>query len=202
MLRRVSPRRKGRCAFCAFEGRLSKEEIWPRWARPYIRDYDTFGHAVSSSVVAVPNRGVVGHIRRKSVLDGLPARTLRVVCAPCNNRWMSRLQKRAQPVLTPLFSGDWSNLGGVSKLTPRVVPSARQACPFDMPGIRDNLYSGSRRTGEVLAARAACSDDVLPRGADGVLRLEPPLRRPPIAHGAGVPGPDARVDSAECGGTT
>jgi hypothetical protein len=108
-----------KCIFC--EGtRLTKEHIWPDWLKDYIpKRFKQTAHAtnLSSTVLAPdtlqPLSAHINHQIKKGVLQrpGDPhSRRLRIVCATCNNGWMSRLQQKAKQHLVPLIADDWSQL--------------------------------------------------------------------------------------------
>lgn len=80
---------------------MSKEHIWAQWMRPYLpKDAPTY----SSVDVSVHKT----HETRKEKRENRDAYsgTLKLVCEPCNNGWMSRLQNAAKPILLPLMRGE------------------------------------------------------------------------------------------------
>jgi hypothetical protein len=107
-----TPKRKnlkppGRCIFCGGFG-LSKEHIFAEWIQQLIppRFTRTRHHAT------------LGNLAFKGKLDrpGDPlSRRLRVVCKPCNEGWMSRLQSQAKPVVSSLIKGEWTTLNDVQQ---------------------------------------------------------------------------------------
>lgn len=83
-----------RCVFCGWEGKLTKEHVWPRWLQ------DVFP----------PASGIVGH----TSIAGEDSRrwgavpfeqTVKDVCHSCNTGWMNNLEIAAQPLLKPMFKG-------------------------------------------------------------------------------------------------
>jgi len=99
----------GKCIFCR-NGNLSKEHIFADWLHEYLPRTRSFtDHRV--------NHGLDDPYGRKDVAAGKLAnngdplsRKLRVVCASCNNGWMSRLQILAKPILLPFVLGKWRAL--------------------------------------------------------------------------------------------
>jgi len=93
------------CIFCGAKP-LSREHIWAKWLGRYIpKVYGRTKHAVTLGQF---NRSVQpGRFHGSS--HGNSAK-LKVVCHPCNNGWMSRLQMRAKPWLAALAVGNWSDL--------------------------------------------------------------------------------------------
>jgi hypothetical protein len=87
------------CIFCGGAG-LTKEHIWADWLKKYIpKDMPSY-----SESHAIVHRTRIDE--NKKVRSGDPrSRRLKVVCAKCNNGWMSRLQERAKPILLPLILG-------------------------------------------------------------------------------------------------
>lgn len=93
----------GKCIFCDGLG-LTKEHIFADWLRGPLGKKST--HATLRST-----RGPEGEGPYKKTRQGDPlTHKLRVVCGACNGGWMSVLQNKTKPILTPLLSGDWSNL--------------------------------------------------------------------------------------------
>jgi hypothetical protein len=91
--------RRRRCAFCnASDAPLNREHVWPSWIQ-----------AVLESRVKVPIKDestLVSGQRRQRAWDDRPYRLkVRAVCRGCNGGWMSRLEERAKPLLTPLMQG-------------------------------------------------------------------------------------------------
>jgi len=87
------------CLFCK-SSKLTKEHIWPVWIRDLFptQDYDA---ARRSRFTGVDKTW------KQSTID----RTCRCVCGPCNNGWMSEIETRVRPALTPLLLGRVPELG-------------------------------------------------------------------------------------------
>jgi hypothetical protein len=86
-----------RCVFCGCERTLTKEHVFPEWARPYLQSDGPGTH----QRIEIREAGTTERLR-----SGEPATlTVRSVCAPCNNGWMSSLEQTAMPHLLPLIKG-------------------------------------------------------------------------------------------------
>ena len=89
---------KRACAFCGATGRLTGEHLWPDWLRQFLGDKKApFPHRATTTVTGGYDR----QWRR-------PPFTLTVneVCRSCNNGWMSELEGKAKPLLTPMILGE------------------------------------------------------------------------------------------------
>jgi hypothetical protein len=85
------------CVFCGAEP-TTREHILPRWFQKYF-PAGVLEHSRSSAGVAV------------DVWDaGAFTATSRVACASCNSGWMSRLELRAEPVVSALALGQRMSL--------------------------------------------------------------------------------------------
>jgi len=105
MPKRASLKGPGRCIFCGQTG-LSKEHIWSAWTYalvPTIKD----GHhtrGVVQSAKDDPKKIYIESLRNHN--GSTNTVKLHVVCKrDCNNGWMSRLDERAKPILSPLIMG-------------------------------------------------------------------------------------------------
>jgi hypothetical protein len=80
------------CAFCGASP-TTREHILPRWLQKYFPD-KVLEHSRSSGGVSV------------NVWDaGAFTATSRIACASCNNGWMSRLERHAEPFVSALALG-------------------------------------------------------------------------------------------------
>jgi hypothetical protein len=118
-LSRVSKgRSQGQCIWGCGRPADSREDVLAEWIRLYLgarvsdrkdwhlRDLTPIDSAVPT--IRNPRPGRRTHLR---------LRTDKVVCATCNNRWMSDLQRAAQPTLTSMFDGDPVTLGPTTQST-------------------------------------------------------------------------------------
>jgi hypothetical protein len=84
------------CIFCG-ERPVTKEHVFARWIQ---RKAGIEGSKRGSVTFHTPGTA------RERLFEAPPlARTAKVVCAGCNNGWMSKLESEAATVLTPLFEG-------------------------------------------------------------------------------------------------
>lgn len=95
------PESKYKCIFCGSSKRLTKEHILPKWLRKYLPVNDHRSRHVVSSLDGVGKRG---KLERPGTMF---SQTLRIVCADCNNGWMSLLQQKAKPILSKLIKNEW-----------------------------------------------------------------------------------------------
>lgn len=97
-----------KCIFCQLPRRMSEEHIWGKWLKAYIPPTMN-KHTMQAVQINRPNERTTGNIYLKA---GDPLRSkVKVVCVDCNNRWLSEIQNRAKPFLTPLIRGDRTALG-------------------------------------------------------------------------------------------
>jgi len=84
-----------RCVFCGSTSNLTREHVLPDWL-------------TNVSLDLAPS------LHRAAPLNRVPRQwsstpfktTVKLVCASCNNGWLSSLERSARPVLTPLIRGD------------------------------------------------------------------------------------------------
>jgi hypothetical protein len=91
--------RRGRCIFCgATDRKMSNEHVWPEWitgllpsevAREMVTLHFTDSHQ--------------GHVR--SFPQRLFQLTVKDVCKPCNEGWMSRLEEAVKPIISGMLVG-------------------------------------------------------------------------------------------------
>lgn len=86
----------GICAFCRTTGKLTKEHIFGDWLTRIGLDMDPVAHSA----------GPLNRIGRRLGESPPFRRTVRDVCAACNNGWMSQLEVVAQRVLKPFILGE------------------------------------------------------------------------------------------------
>ena len=107
---------KNCCIFCNRIEKLTKEHVWPRWVRDYIKIEDQMKTVhLTMHNGGKPQKGKFtrpGDIHSQRIhcvcgSRGDPFKTDR-----CNNVWMSQLQERAKTILIPLITGTWKSLDG------------------------------------------------------------------------------------------
>ncbi len=93
------------CIFCRLpfsrERRRSDEHIWPRWMHGLLPEKPGVQRLFDGDELVEDHAfGMVLHKHFKP----------RVVCRPCNNRWMSQLEVATKPILRPLMLGEARHL--------------------------------------------------------------------------------------------
>jgi len=92
------PSRKRLCVFCGQKG-VTKEHVWPLWLRAIFADSGST-HIIQSER-ASGNRNYHGN---------LLGATVRIVCASCNNGWLSRLEQKSMKLLSNMIRGGYRQL--------------------------------------------------------------------------------------------
>lgn len=99
--------RPKRCIFCGSDDKLTSEHIFGEWTKRYLPKTHN-KHEFQDTRVPLPG---VHEYSEPKIRAGDPILSqVRVVCGSCNSGWMSGLQSRAIPVLTPLFDGRFWHL--------------------------------------------------------------------------------------------
>lgn len=101
------------CLFCDGTS-LTLEHVWPDWISKHLYGQPKHGRFTARRFEGV-DRHAVGDTFKASELN-IKAR---VVCASCNNGWMSELEAVTQPVLKPLLLGDSMSLDDLAQTTLR-----------------------------------------------------------------------------------
>lgn len=92
------------CIFCGGPG-LTKEHMFADWFEGYIPRTQT-RHGLRSVVATLSGEQENIFMREGDT----HSRTVRCVCRPCNNGWMSALQNEAKPFLVPMLHGQATSL--------------------------------------------------------------------------------------------
>jgi hypothetical protein len=91
------------CIFCELPKKMTSEHVWGEWTKGYV---ERTSNKLSHANVFVPRPGEPERpdirIRAGDHLDS----QVRIVCADCNNQWMSRIQEASKPALISLFKGE------------------------------------------------------------------------------------------------
>jgi hypothetical protein len=96
------------CIFCGEKRGLSKEHFWPLWLASFLPSQQENGNISEfySSEFKQPAR-----LQRRSERQGaVNTKKVRVVCAPCNNEWMSDLENKTKPIILGLLSRSCTKL--------------------------------------------------------------------------------------------
>jgi hypothetical protein len=105
-------RAAGGCIFCG-GARLTKEHVFPRWLVTTLTA-DVVGPNVTSERTRRSAAGSTS-TQRWAAVD-VASYTVRVVCATCNNGWMSDIETRAQAVLSPMVAGERTILSPAAQM--------------------------------------------------------------------------------------
>lgn len=92
----------GKCIFCE-GGNLSKEHFWPKWAAELLPKFPNNEHVEHLSTFTQLTKPV-GSPKIRTKQGNSWTKTVRVVCASCNNGWMSALETKVRPILTSLIA--------------------------------------------------------------------------------------------------
>lgn len=108
------------CTFCKGSG-LSKEHFWPDWLRAYM---NTSASDMHITELHRSEGKVPATVDRRSERPGnVITKKFRVVCANCNNGWMSRLEESIKPFLVSVLEGKRHTLdeNGIAELARWIV---------------------------------------------------------------------------------
>jgi hypothetical protein len=85
------------CAFCPSTAKISGEHIWSAWMEQFFTGEKVFTNFMDDFVLPAKST-------RKIWKEGKLNWKAYVVCEPCNNGWMSDIEKwRAKPAMTDLI---------------------------------------------------------------------------------------------------
>jgi hypothetical protein len=101
------------CIFCG-SGSLSKEHIWPDWANSLLAP-KTPVNRIETRLALSPGEDSPREIYRRDVPEQTIDKTLKVVCAPCNNQWMSGIEASCKDLLRFLIQGKPVKLDVISQ---------------------------------------------------------------------------------------
>lgn len=90
-------RRIGTCAFCGVPGRLTREDFTPKWLSRHINKH--LPPEDKWQAVEIRFSGDRPYGERSRIVGGARAIKPVIVCAPCNNGWMARLEQAFRPIL-------------------------------------------------------------------------------------------------------
>src|SRR5438876_11046248 len=82
------------CVFCGRLVPLTREHLWSKQLGEILPDIGPGEHIFG--LTGDPDAWFIQHRPPFS-------RAVKIVCADCNNGWMSRLEKRARPLLEPMI---------------------------------------------------------------------------------------------------
>jgi hypothetical protein len=87
---------------------MTREHVWGEWLRQIV-PAEMNKHEVRAERIGAPGTPMQAEMRLRAG-DPLSS-TVKVVCAACNNGWLSQIQERAKPYLIPLIRGQPTALG-------------------------------------------------------------------------------------------
>ena len=97
-------RRQGTCTFCGSFGQLTREDFTPRWLGRFIAaQWPAQGPL---ELVALSGGGDRPYSQDKHIVGNASAIKPAVVCQPCNNEWMKRLEDAVIHILKPMMRGE------------------------------------------------------------------------------------------------
>jgi hypothetical protein len=103
------------CIFCGGRS-VTKEHFWPEWCAPLFPKGPDDGR-IEFSFAQIDKGQLVAPPHVLSRPGRVITKKLRVVCGPCNNTWMSRLETKAKAILVPMIQGMPVTLGGEQQQT-------------------------------------------------------------------------------------
>ena len=109
----VAPRRSSKrytrwCIFCERPAKMTNEHVWGKWLKPYAPP------GVNKHELVYATLGKIGTQDKTytQIKAGHPLNSqVRVVCAECNNGWLSGIQERAKSHMIPLIEGQQKLIG-------------------------------------------------------------------------------------------
>lgn len=98
----------GICLYCGENRKLSNEHVISGWISDYVpKAFKKQMHTATIYGLRPDHSfGLLDEKAHRGAGDPL-VRTLKIVCEPCNNGWMSQIVERAKPHLRPLLAGNW-----------------------------------------------------------------------------------------------
>jgi hypothetical protein len=104
-----------RCIFCGGFG-VTKEHVFPDWLRAIFPRLPTDTHTFGSlDMVHMPTVGHVFIPQRKQGQGQAGVKTVKVVCGPCNNGWLSAMEEETKPLLERMVYGSQGILGAAEQ---------------------------------------------------------------------------------------
>lgn len=96
------------CIFCNKERKLSKEHLWPDWLKNYVDIKPSDKHINEIHSGAATKRASVE--KRLERNGNVIAVKFRVVCQPCNNEWMSEIERKVEHFFKLAMANDIKNI--------------------------------------------------------------------------------------------
>ncbi|HEX3359524.1 MAG TPA: hypothetical protein VHS74_00895 [Solirubrobacterales bacterium] len=136
------------CIFCGVDRKISREHLWPDWARKLLESDSQTSAPLVPHVIA----GSDGHFRQWEA--PVFSATLKEVCRVCNNGWMSDVEELTKDLVVPMLRDEEVRLGKEEQLCVaiwgymKVLTLERVRAPtWVLPvasyrGLRDHLANG------------------------------------------------------------
>jgi hypothetical protein len=108
-------REQGKCIFCKGTG-LSKEHVWPDWLKNvFPREVNNHSQTLIRTSFGSVNKTASVQPEFKSKQGHVGTKTVRNVCAACNNGWMSELEEKNKQTITSLALGEEIVLNSITQ---------------------------------------------------------------------------------------
>jgi hypothetical protein len=98
------------CIFCGVNRKMSREHLWPEWARKFLEADSGKAVPLVPHVIA----GSDGHLRQWEA--PVFSATLKDVCRVCNNGWMSDVEELTKDLVVPMLREEEVTLGKEEQL--------------------------------------------------------------------------------------
>jgi hypothetical protein len=108
--RKATPHPRPLCIFCSTNPVSSKEDVWPKWIQrrlpPVPEGTSAVKHGQTIIDLADRPHGLRPRPRELVRSGRKESKKVRVICAMCNNGWMSDLEESAIPIVTELVESN------------------------------------------------------------------------------------------------
>jgi hypothetical protein len=148
------------CIFCGRPGGLTREHAWPNWISevlPHLKQ--------PIPRTRFTRRRTTGEVYdRRERLERPLDKRVQQVCGPCNHEWMSNLEGRVRPILSPMLLGQPTTLGASEQAlvafwavkTAMVLEYTQPTTQRGIPQVhRDYLYHRRQAPPTALVSLAA-----------------------------------------------
>lgn len=99
-----------KCIFCATNNANSREHFYSRWMHELLPS-GTKGAYSGQIIHQHPKTHAINNQYERIKPGELYSKKMKVVCATCNNTWMSKLESAVKPLLAPIIKGEPVTLG-------------------------------------------------------------------------------------------
>lgn len=124
-----------KCIFCEVNNANSREHFYSEWMHDLL-PVGPQGTYSGDFIDQHPKTQEITDFRRRVKPGELYTKKLKVVCAKCNNEWMSQIEDQAKPFLTPLIKGEQATLNaGQLEILARWATLKTIVCEHDVKGM-------------------------------------------------------------------